>query len=134
MEKEGQMTDKKYSTGEMVDALSNYQNKFVSFLADRYVESIVSRLRAADELERKYAELVEVVSVRTDGAKLKAADALCEAADAHVKKLQEVLDSKSFQSVFVLASIHGGGGYDGPTIDPEYRSLRKAIEDYREAR
>ncbi|MDD5007272.1 MAG: hypothetical protein PHC68_02580 [Syntrophorhabdaceae bacterium] len=65
----GAKMSKAYSTEELIDALSGYQTKFTSFLADRYVDAIISKLMAGAEYERKYAELVEVVSARTEQAK-----------------------------------------------------------------
>ncbi len=64
---------------------------------DRFIEihrAIISKLRSADEYERKYNELVEVVSARTGQAKLKAGEKLCEAAKAyHTMPLAHLRDA-----------------------------------------
>ena len=109
------MTEKTYSTDELAQALIEWDSIMDEehpVVYEKYHgcrDAILIRLQQADELERKYNELVEVVSARTDGAKLRAADALCEALSGVCKALD-----------------------DGGFIDCDI--LRKAIKDYEEAK
>jgi hypothetical protein len=92
------MTDKTYSTDELItDLRLAYEERIchpelqlqlapVAEMINKR-NAIIYKLRAADDYERKYAELVEVVSARTDNAKLRAADGLCEVAKVAVESL-----------------------------------------------